>query len=395
MVKASRLPQLAAALLVSALLVATAMAQSTRLEQDGLYWVRTVNTPVAVPQTARLRIATRGHVVLRGATGDQVTYILTQRVRARSEAEALRLLGSWEALAQRRPDGITLVVLPKATGNVISELQVFIPRSVNLAILDTQTGDIEAYDLEGSLQASTPAGMIRCDRIHGAVWGRTGDGEIHLGKVNGQVRCLSGGGSIMVDSAGADANCQTAGGEIIVRQAGGPLVLSTEGGNIQVEKAASTVQAHTGEGVIDVYQAGGTVVADTRGGSIQVGSARGVKCESAAGTIRVKTSASPLRISTAVGSILAELLAGTKLDDSSLVAGSGDVTVMIPANLALSVLAQNDAGGRPRIVSDFAGIRSNTFGVTQPATVEGAINGGGPVLHINVDSGTIYLRRLK
>jgi DUF4097 and DUF4098 domain-containing protein YvlB len=388
MVRVSLLPLLAATLLV-----ATAMAQNTRIEHDGMNWVQTVNAPVAVSLTGRLRIATRGHVVLRGATGDQLNYGLTERVKARSEAEARHMLGSLETVW--RSDGATLVVLPRTAANVVTELQVFVPRSVSLTILDTQTGDVEAYDLEGGVQASTPAGMIRCDRIHGAVWGRTGDGEIHLGKVNGQVRCLSGGGSILVDSAGADANCQTAGGEITVREAGGPLVLSTEGGNIQVDKAASTVQAHTGEGVIDVYQAGGTVFADTRGGSIQVGSARGVKCESAAGTIRVKTSASPLRISTAVGSILAELLAGTKLDDSSLVAGSGDVTVMIPANLALSVLAQNDSGGRPRIVSDFAGIRSNAFGVTQPSTVEGAINGGGPVLRINVDTGTIYLRRMK
>ncbi len=97
-----------------------------------------------------------------------------------------------------------------------------------------------------------------------------------------------------------------------------------------------------------------------------------------------------------MGSILAELLAGTHLDDSSLVARAGDVTVMIPSNLPLSVMAQNDSGGRPRIVSDFSEFRTNNFGVMRPAVMaEGAINGGGPVLRINVADGTIYLRRLK
>ena len=76
----------------------------------------------------------------------------------------------------------------------------------------------------------------------------------------------------------------------------GPLALSTEGGNIQVDRARIDVQAHTGAGVIEIAQAGGAVSADTRGGSIEVGSARGANCQSAAGTIRVKTLRGPLQI---------------------------------------------------------------------------------------------------
>ena len=137
-------------------------------------------------------------------------------------------------------------------------------------------------------------------------------------------------------------------------------------------------------------------MADTRGGSIQVGSARGVKCESAAGAIRVKTSSSPLRIQTALGSILAELLAGTRLDESSLTARAGDITVLIPSNLAVSVLARNETGGNARIVSDFSEVRERRIGPMRPqAVAEGAINGGGPVMHITVAGGTIYLRKLR
>jgi DUF4097 and DUF4098 domain-containing protein YvlB len=378
------------------LIAASLLAQDARLEHDGAYWVRTLNAPVSMGQSTRLRVATRGHVILRGAPGDQVTFTLTEHVKARSEVEAHRMFGNVKTITRTLPDATTFVVEPMAADNVILELQINIPRGIASTILNTRAGDIEAYDLEGSLQLETTAGLIRCDRIHGGVVGRTGGGEIRLGKIGGQVRCLSGGGSIFVDSAGGDANCHTMGGEIVVQEAAGSLVLSTDGGNIRVFKAASSVEAHTSEGVIEVAQAGGTVFADTRGGSIQVGSARGVKCESGAGAIRVKTSSSPLRISTAMGSILAELLAGTHLDDSSLVARAGDVTVMIPSNLALSVMAQNDSGGKPRIVSDFSEFRTTTFGVARPAVMaEGAINGGGPVLRINVADGTIYLRRLK
>jgi len=53
------------------------------------------------------------------------------------------------------------------------------------------------------------------------------------------------------------------------------------------------------------------------------------------------------------------------------------------------------AGGR--IVSDFPEIHVRTASQPggTPVVAEGALNGGGPVLHINVVGGTIYLRRQK
>jgi hypothetical protein len=60
----------------------------------------------------------------------------------------------------------------------------------------------------------------------------------------------------------------------------------------------------------------------------------------------------------------------------------------------LSVIARNSTGGAPRIVSDFPEIRVSPARFFQPPLgVQGAINGGGPVLNLNVSSGVIYLRR--
>jgi DUF4097 and DUF4098 domain-containing protein YvlB len=377
-------------------LVGVLLSQDTQIVQKGQYWERTWPGTLTVMPQAQLRVVTRGNVVLRGSKGDSVTYQLVERVKARTREDAHRLLSGSTTSKTMRPGLATLTVVPIADRNSMAVLQVNVPQQLMGAIIETEDGDVEAYDFEGSLRLGTTAGMIRCDRIRGSVQGRTGGGEIRLGKIGGAVRCASAAGSIFVDSAGADASCQTAGGEITVREARGPLVLSTEGGNIQVEKAGSSVEAHSAQGIIEVFQAAGAVFADTRGGSIQVGSARGVKCESVAGAIRVKTSSSPLQVSTAMGSILAELLAGTRLDDSSLVAGAGDVTVLIPSNLALSVMARNDSGGNPRIVSDFSEVPVRRIGPRRPPLVaEGSINGGGPVLRINVADGTIYLRKLK
>ena len=125
-------------------------------------------------------------------------------------------------------------------------------------------------------------------------------------------------------------------------------------------------------------------------------SAMGVKAEPGAGMVRVKAPSGPVTISAAAGSILAELLAGRRLQDSSLMAGAGDITILIPSNLAVTVMATTNTSGPARIVSDFPEIRVNPTALFQaPIQAQGSINGGGPVLRLHASSGVIYLRRIK
>ncbi len=381
-------------------MAAWACAQdSQQWTRQGPYFVFTMSAPV-VNQNGRppvqLRIVTRGNVLLRGSKGDQVVYKLVQRVKAHSLDEAHRLVGFGGLTATTPPAGpMTLTVITSGRAEISNDLEVSVPRQVALSIVHTIGGGVEAYDLDGSVAAIASLGL-RCDHIHGNVDSRTGGGEVRMGKVGGWVQCISGGGSIFIDSVGGSAKCETAGGEIVIREAGGPLLLTNASGNIEVDHAASTVEAHTGEGLIEVNQAGGEVIADTRGGSIQIGSARGARCESAAGAIRVKNASGPLNVQTVMGSILAELIAGSRLEDSLLTANSGDVTVLIPSRLSLSVVARNDSGANPRIQSDFSEVPVKSFGFSRPPTLaEGQINGGGPVLRINVAAGIIYLKKLK
>ncbi len=381
-------------------LTAAVWAQdSSELTRDGPYYVRTMSAPVAVQIAGRippqLRVISRGNVLLRGSKGNEIVYKFVQRAKARSDAEAKRLFRPVLISALPMISMTTLTVIPSAGDLVSNDLEVSVPRQVMISIVQAQGGSIEAYDLDGSVQMIASLG-IRCDRIHGNVDGRTAGGEIRIGKIGGSLQCASGGGSIFIDSVGGAAKCQTEGGEIVVREAGGPLLLTNASGNIEVDHAASTVEAHTGEGLIEVNQAGGEVIADTRGGSIQIGSARGAKCESAAGAIRVKNASGPLNVQTVMGSILAELIAGSRLEDSLLAANAGDVTVLIPSRLSLSVMARNDSGANPRIQSDFSEVPVKSFGFSRPPTLaEGQINGGGPLLRINVAAGIIYLKKLK
>ena len=98
--------------------------------------------------------------------------------------------------------------------------------------------------------------------------------------------------------------------------------------------------------------------------------------------------AGPMQVTTAVGSIIASLLAGRPSRESFLQTGNGDVTVLIPSNLGVNIRAATDRG---RVVSEFPGIAQHRVGVRLLA--EGPVNGGGPVLNIAGAGGTIFIKK--
>ncbi len=344
--------------------------------REGAYWVGSIGDSFPIGAQS-LQVNTRGNVIVRKAAGDQVTYRVRQRVRAANEDQARALLGGGVKQVSSLRGRTVLDLQPISAGIVKTDIEIGVPPQVPTVIIQTQLGGIDVADFDGAVQLST------------------GGGEIQLGKIGGAIQCFSGAGQVVIERAGGAIDCTTVGGNMVVRDAAGTVALSNQmGGNIRVDKAAGDVRAHSAQGMIEVGQAGGEVFADTQGGFIQVGSARGVQAESMAGTVRVKNDAGPMNLAAMAGNILAELLSGARMQDSSLVAGTGDITVLIPSNLALSVVARNSTGGTPRIVSDFPEIRVTPTKFFQaPMVGQGAINGGGPVLNLNVSSGVIYLRR--
>jgi DUF4097 and DUF4098 domain-containing protein YvlB len=353
-----------------------AFAQEAPVVREGAYWVGSIDDsfPISVPS---LRVNTRGNVTVRRESGDEVTYRVRQQVRAANEDQARNLLGAGKAQLSLQRGRVVLELLANSARIVRTDIEIGVPAQVSTVIIQTSLGGINVADFDGAVQLNT------------------GGGDIQLAKIGGTVQCFSGAGGVVIERAGGAIRCTTVGGNMLVRDAAGPVELSNQmGGNIRVDKAAGDVRAHSAQGMIEVGQAGGAVFADTQGGFIQVGSARGVQAESMAGTVRVKNDTGPMNLAAMAGNILAELLNGARMQDSSLVAGTGDITVLIPSNLAVSVMARNSSGGTPRIVSDFPEIRVTPSKFFQaPMVGQGALNGGGPVLNLNVSSGVIYLRR--
>ena len=360
------------------------------IEREGAYWVQTVKAGVAAESVHQLRVNTVGAVTLRGSTEPRVVYTLRKRVRARSEVDAARLLGqvrvSWTML---RETGQLSVVQPLNHPAYV-DVEIHVPRGLRQTIISTRGGNVSAVDLDNGIAVDSAGGLIDLDRIGGPSVAKTGGGEIRIGSVAGSLKCISAGGSIRALRIGGEAWLETAGGEIEVSESEGPVHASTNGGNIRVERAGANVTASTAAGRIEVQNARGMVSAANSAGSIEVGSAQGVRCEASGGAIRLRGASGSLRAATDVGNILAELMAGAPLKDSLLATGAGDVTVLIPANLALTVKAQNEGGRSARIISEFPEIASHRL--TNVLVTEGSLNGGGPVLTISAP-GTIYLRR--
>jgi hypothetical protein len=365
--------------------------------REGRYWVQTFNGVATAAGLERFRLDTIGNVVLHGDNGDKVVYQLKVRVQARDAGQAGALLRDFEVKTQAQGGWLRMTVTPPKRIAEDPELSMSVPRGLRQVWIETRGGSVQALDLDGDVEARSAAGRMAVDGIKGRASIRTGGGDIEVGTVGGPVRCYSGAGVIRVQSAGGESWFETAGGEIFVHQALGPMHAATAGGNIRVDRASSTVFARTNAGLIEVQQANGAVTAESSGGAIQVNAANGVSCDSAGGAIRLRNVGGSLRASTAIGSILAELLSGNRILDSTLSTNSGDITVFISSNLPVTVMARNEsAGANSRIVSDFPEIRvkGGQQGYS-PLLAEGALNGGGPVVRINVIGGTIYLRRQK
>jgi hypothetical protein len=378
--------------------LAAAQNQSA-VTRDGAYWVRTIQG--SIDSSDRLRVETTGNVTLRGAATEQNTYTLTVRVRAADAREAEALLDRINVKTGTEGGWAYLKVTPPRLGSSgldLSGLDLNVTGSRGLRQVrgETRAGNVEGSDWDGDFEARSAGGRITVDRIRGRSELRTAGGDVEVGSVGGPVRCFSGGGVIRVQNAGGAVWLETAGGEIFVHQADGPVQATTGGGNIRIERAAGTVVARTAGGLIQVQQADGPVTAESSGGAIQVNSANGVRCESAGGAIRLRNVAGAVHAFANSGSILAELVSGRGMADSILSTNAGDITVLIPSNLALTVQAINESGGSGRINSDFQQVRQQAAGGPgSPLVADGALNGGGPLLRVIVAGGSIYLRRSK
>jgi len=353
-----------------------------RHEGDG--WVRMFTGTVA-PE-ARLRVIGHGPVTLHGGGRGNLIYSVKVKVEARRESEARRALDAASVRIERERGQLVLTV---PGGAALSTVTLTGPRFEAVTI-GTSDGAVDARGVNGPLNVTSGAGEIFADRVAGACSLATGGGDVRVGDVQAGLHCTTGAGRITVNSAGGETVLETNGGDIIAGRISASVKAQTGAGRVQIHSAGGAVNAITGGGEIVVDQAAGIVTVRNMAGPVQVGASEGVQCENGSGGIRLGNVTGAMRVSTAMGSIFANLL-GSRLRDSYLATGNGDITVIIPSNVGVTIRAANQMGDTiRRIVSDFPSIQSRRRGTQVIA--EGSVNGGGPLLQINGTGGTIYIR---
>jgi hypothetical protein len=359
--------------------------QQAPLEPEPGGWALTYRG--SIPAARTLRINGSGPVTLEGGTEPAFVYTVRLSVAARSEAEARSILSRATLHVIRGAS----VILTAPGGPVRARIVVKAP-ALGLASIVDSDGAIDASGIEGALSVRSRIGEVTVDRIGGVCTVTTGGGDVRIGEVRGNLRCLTGGGRITLKAARQEAVLETYGGDIVVREVGGGVRAQTAAGSIRIHAAGGSVTAITGGGEVAIEKAGGTVTVRNLAGPVQLGAAQGgFECQSASGGIRLSAVTGPMRVSTSLGSIVADLT-GAHLSDSFLATTGGDITVLIPSNLGMNIRAENRmADTLRRIVSDFPAIPVTRMG--SRVVAQGAVNGGGPLLRISGAGGTIFIRR--
>lgn len=336
--------------------------------------------------------------------------------------QAREILARYSLKAESTPEGVRIEgALPRTNrrdGSSSSQFwvrfEVYVPRNFSVEVV-TGGGDIETQDLGGTARLVTGGGSIRCGRItpsaavassgKPAAYLETQGGHISSGGVNGDLIASTGGGHIQVAEITGNATLHSGGGHIRAARIDGQADLSTGGGNITVGRADSTVSASTKGGQIDFGETRGSVHASTGGGGIRFASASGpLRIETSGGSICLTRIAGSVTASTSNGAITAFLNPETSspggsvqlAGDSLLSSHSGDLLVYLPRNLAANIEAVVAHGGAGHIQADpsLPLTRVSEGSEGSPLRATASLNGGGAVLRLRTDAGTIHLQYL-
>lgn len=383
--------------LLAALLATVCVAQQSSIQKEGDHWTSVSNGVLSGVRNLHIKVEL-GAVRVQGGSSEGINYVIRSRAYDGSEERARRELESYRISSYVRGD--TAWIVGEWEGGrphkFSSEVNVSVPRDMELVKIETEGGEVVTTGISGRLEAESGGGSIHLDDVGGAINAETGGGSIDVGSVGSELRVRTGGGSIHIGSAKGKVVAESGGGNVVLVSGAQGASLQTGGGSIHVDKCTGQVKAETGGGSIDLGEVGGEATMETGGGSLKLSSATGlVKAETGGGSIELY-GVPAAHVETGAGTITAKFIASSAATDSELETGAGDITVYLAANMRVTLRASIEAASGHRIVSDFPEIRvSSEGGQWEPKLVsaEGSLNGGGPVLKVRTTMGNIYIRR--
>ena len=236
------------------------------------------------------------------------------------------------------------------------QFDILVPRHYNLD-LKTACDDISVVNVTGDVNVETFRAGLRLQGITGRIDGVTSIGNIDLKAFNG------------------DVALQTTGGNIALAAGAGDVKAKTSGGNLQVVHVIGAVNGQTSGGNITLRGSKGGADLKTAGGSIEVENDGPVLARNAGGSIRCQ-------------------LQGVSENQSLLLdleTTGGGINVSLVPDIAATVEAKVLGGS---VTTEFP-VTVEGVGVVKPDQLQGAINGGGPLLKLRCVGGNIILRKVE
>lgn len=303
---------------------------------------------VTAPVTLEIGIRSGGVRVLRGEDG---SVTIRGLVRARSS------LFNWSDpeqtaldLAQNPPviqDGNHIQV-----GDVADR---FLLRRIDL-MLDILT------PAATRLRAFSDSADLRVEGIDGPVNCEADSGEIEINGIQSEVRAHGDSGGVSISSVAGPVDAHTDSGEILLRDIGGSVDARSDSGAIQIAAVGSYVNASCDSGAIHISRVTGRVEAETDSGALtafEIGGAIDVHSDS--GAIELSQS------------VIAPVRAR---------ADSGRITVKLaPGGYNLRLRTDHGSLEVPPIAQASSSRHQ----------IEGSLGGGGPMVDLKTDSGTIQV----
>ncbi len=373
-------------------------AQTSDVQREGGGWAQQIIGTMTAARNLKVK-TDMGSVHVQGGAQGNISYVIRMRVNYASSEEA----------ARRKMEGLRFTYGRQGEWAVISgdcarncpnnlsvDIQVTVPRSIELVKLDTGGGSVGVMGINGKVDAETGGGNMSMDDIGGSVVTNSGGGNVEIGSVGGDLNVETGGGGIRIRSVGGIIQASTGGGSVQIGSGKKSVTVETGGGAIEVTRCDEGLHVQTGGGTIELGNVGGPVTAETGGGSIRLSGATGmVKAETGGGNLVLSHLSGPVSAETGAGGITADFVGSLK-GDSLLETNSGDITVWVPSNVAMTIRAAVEMGMQDAIRSDFSEIHvTRNGGEYGPSEVdaEGKINGGGALLKIRTSMGHIDIRR--
>lgn len=163
---------------------------------------------------------------------------------------------------------------------------------------------------------------------------------------------------------------------------------STGAGNVSIDNVGGSVNGETGAGNVSVGAVRGKVSVSSGSGNISIqGAEQLVEANTGAGNVEVRSSRGQVRISTGAGNITAYITEQPR-EESKLTTGAGNVTVYLHEDIGVRVDAEASMGSAN---TDFP---LEVHGKWMSKSFGGAVNGGGPGLHLRAGVGNVSLRKM-